>query len=126
MALTTVPQTVQKELDDANPGTGWDMLRLMKLGTMLTPTKFDSGSITASATVTLPSAALLVATCRVVAGTATGPRQITDAGGTATTGVALISDDGLTLTFEATVTQIIVEYLPRAAVPMSTLEQPAS
>lgn len=69
---------------------------------------------------------LSVTTLRVTAGAAgAGPRTVTDAGGTAVTagatgntgvaGVALLSDDGKTLTFETTVTGFVLEYIPRAA-----------
>lgn len=56
-----------------------------------------------------------------------GPRVITDAAGTAAggvspqnIGVALISDDGTTLTFDGAVSGFIIEYMPRANAPMST------
>lgn len=57
---------------------------------------------------------------------ATGPRVLTDAGGTAVApstgiaGVALISDDGKTLTFEGTVTGFIIEYFAQSAQPMTS------
>lgn len=61
-----------------------------------------------------------VLTLRVTAGAAAaGARVVTDAGGAASAGaagspgVALISDDGTTLTFEAGVTGFVLEYLPR-------------
>lgn len=65
---------------------------------------------------------------RVTAGTAgVGPRQVTDSGGTAAaipsgdvSGIALLSDDGKTLTFDAAVTGFVLVYRPRAAVALST------
>jgi len=51
---------------------------------------------------------------------ALGARSVTDAGGTAGApgsygpGIALLSDDGKTLTFEGTVTGFVLEYIPRS------------
>jgi hypothetical protein len=72
--------------------------------------------------------ALVVSTLRVTAGTFPGARIVTDVGGTplsgdaAGPGVATISDDGKTITFEAgaAVTAFIIEYVPRAATDPST------
>lgn len=72
---------------------------------------------------------LSVTTLRVTAvgGGALGPRVVTDAGGAAGApgangpGIALLSDDGKTLTFEGTVTGFVIEYVPRAALDMGTL-----
>ena len=78
--------------------------------------------------VTLNPPAADVITARVTAGTAlAGPRVITDSGGTPTApaganalpGVATLSDDGTTLTFDAAVTNVTVEYVPRF--PQSTI-----
>lgn len=51
-----------------------------------------------------------------------GPKHVTDTGGTPATkgaggsvGVATISDDGKTLTFDGTVTGFVLEYIPRSA-----------
>jgi len=55
-----------------------------------------------------------VVTLRVTAGAAAaGVRAVTDAGGSASSSVALISDDGKTLTFETTVTGFVLTYIPR-------------
>lgn len=132
---TTATITVQAALDKADPNEVADLLRLMKLGTMLTPlkraftgltsgTSFDLTAIDGTGETTGPSnpnrlAALIVGTLRVVTGTATGPRQVTDSGGTATTAVAKISDDGKTLTFEAAITAFTIEYVPRPSVDMA-------
>lgn len=72
-------------------------------------------------------AILSLTTLRVTTvGTATaGPRVITDAGGTPGApgatgpGIATLSDDGNTLTFEGTVTGLVLEYIPRSATPLS-------
>jgi len=119
--------TLQSELDDANPGTVADCLRQVKLGTMLTPLKFDTGVISSSTSIILSPPALLVGTCRVVSGAAAaGARTMSDMGDTPTATVATLSDDGTTITFEAGVTEAVVEYIPRSATAMDTLEQPAS
>lgn len=62
---------------------------------------------------------------RVTAGAATaGPRFVTDAGGTPGApgangpGIATLSDDGKTLTFEGNVTAFVLEYIPRAPVDL--------
>lgn len=67
---------------------------------------------------TLPPADT-IQSLRVTAGTATGQRQITDAGGTASTSLAKISDDGKTITFEANVTAFVIIYKPRSAVDLT-------
>jgi len=139
---TSVVDTVQAELDKADPNTLADVLRLVKLGTMVTPLKrtftgltsataFDLTAIdgtgeTAGATNPARLALLDCRTLRVTAGAATaGPRTLTDSGGTAGApgangpGVVVISDDGKTLTFEAGVTGFVIEYVPRAATNMT-------
>ncbi len=138
MALSTVTQTLQKELNDANPGTVADCLRQMQLGDMLTPTVYTSGTITGIAAVPLPSAALIVMSARVVTsatGASVGTYICADAGVTpllppggasAAVGIAALAADGTTITFPNTVTSVVITYMPRSAVAMSTLEQPAS
>ena len=75
-----------------------------------------------------------VKTLRVTAsGTAStvGSYGVSDAGGTAVTaatssvmGVALLSDDGKTLTFPTTITAFVLEYVPRSAVDLATTKWP--
>lgn len=85
--------------------------------------------ITLESTENLPPIGV-VRTLRVTAGAAqAGPRVVTDAGGTAAAGatglggagggVALISDDGKTLTFEGNVTGFVLEYYP---LPFTSLQ----
>lgn len=126
MSTKTVQATLQSMLDQANPETLADLLALIKLGTILTPKKVDTGTISASSTVTLSPPALVVSTVRVVTsgtGGAVGAYGVTDAGGTpivppggasAALGVCTISDDGTTLTFPNTITRAIIEYVPRS------------
>lgn len=76
-------------------------------------------------------AILSVKTLRVTAsGTANsvGSYVVSDASGTAVSptaganvGLALLSDDGTTLTFPTTVTAFVIEYIPRSAVALSTV-----
>lgn len=70
-----------------------------------------------------------VKTLRVTAGAATaGPRTIADSGATATApaganalpGVAKLSDDGTTITFDTTVTAFVIEYIPRPYTDLTT------
>ena len=74
---------------------------------------------------------LAVKTLRVTAsGTANsvGSYGVSDAGGTAVSptaganmGIALLSDDGRTLTFPTTVTAFVIEYIPRSDTALSSV-----
>jgi hypothetical protein len=136
--------------DRGNPNQVADALHAIKLATMLDPVKVTISGLVAIAavdiTTLLKGAATLVInsglaglktnealppilmarTLRVTAvGTAaTGARLTTDAGGTASATVALLSDDGKTLTFEGTVTGLVLEYIPRSATAFDTLLAP--
>lgn len=140
MTLTITP-TLQQMLNNADPNQLADALRLVQLGTILTPLKRVFTGLASSATQNLTAidatgettgvsnpnrlAALSVTALRVVTGGTTGPRVVTDAGGTAGApgangpGIALLSDDGTTLTFEAPITAFTIEYIPRAAKSMT-------
>jgi len=105
-----------------------------------------SAAVLAAATITpaLPStvtrlpAIKTIRTLRVTAsGTAAslGAYIVTDSGGTAiippggaslAVGVALLSDDGKTITFPNTVTGFVVEYDPRPAVDMNAVFAPST
>lgn len=138
MSTTTItkPRTVQAVLDEANPNEMSDALRKAKLGTVLAPlkrafaaqaaaaafdlTQIDATGETAGAANPNRLAALIVSTLRVTGGAAAaGPRIITDTGGAAAgpgtgiIGIAKISDDGKTITFDANVTDFVIEYVPR-------------
>lgn len=131
MSTDTEQQTVAGALNQANPNELADLLRAIQLGTVLTVTEYDTGTVTAASSITLPSAAMLVQSCRVVtasAGTTVGSYGMTDASGTASVppggasagmGVAKLSADGLTITFPANVTRVIVRYIPLPAVSMT-------
>lgn len=143
----TVRATIGQQLDKANMNNLADILSRVKLGKMLTPLK-RVFTISASASLNLTTtdaagetvgpanpnrlAALAVVALRVVAsGTAAsvGAYVVTDAGGTAVTtdtgarvGIAKLSDDGKTLTFPNTVTQVTVEYIPRSSVDLASVD----
>ena len=129
---STSKDTLKTVLDRANPNVLADALALVDLGTVLTPIVKDTGSITASATITLSPPALLIQAARIVAsGTAAsvGSYLVSDAGATMciptggaslAPGVAKISADGATLTFPNTVTQAVIQYIPRPATDLAS------
>lgn len=134
MTATKV-DTVQSALDAANPNNVADCLKLVKLGTMVTPLKRvftgltsaaaqDLTMIDASGETTGPSnpnrqPALVVGAILVTTGAAaSGPRAPTSAAATPTTTFATLSDDGKTVTFDNTVTGFTIEYIPRAQTNM--------
>ncbi len=113
-------ETLKSALNRANPNTLADVLAKIDLGTMLDP-KTVTVAQTAATTIVLDPPALAVFGARVTAGAAaSGPRMITDAGGSASATVATLSADGATLTFEGNVTGAVVSYMPRPAVDMAT------
>lgn len=113
---TTVNKTLAGIIDNASPDNLPDALQQVKLGTLLTPQR-RTITIASATTMAISPAALGPGTMsvRVVTGTATGARDVQDSGGTPTTTVATLSDDGATLTFEAAITVAVVDYLPRSA-----------
>lgn len=143
MPATPADVTLQQILNKANLNQLGTLLQKMKLGNMLNPVKVTVAGLAAAASVDITTAAvraaatisgldrdtgdnlpaiLSVTSLRVTAVDtgALGPRAVTDAGGTAGApgangpGIALLSDDGATLTFEGTVTGFILEYIPRS------------
>lgn len=137
-STTTKTRTLQLVLDEANANDLPAAMQQAKLGTVLAPLKRTFTGLTAAASFDLtlidgtgetaglanPNRlpAAQVRTLRVTAsGTAAtvGAYFVTDAGGTAVSaatsaaaGIALISDDGKTITFVTTVTAFIIEYVP--------------
>lgn len=145
MAVTaTSTDTVKKALDDAEPGDLPDALRLVRFGTMVAPLKRTFTGLASGAVQNLtlidgsaetPTGvgnpnrlpALSVTALRVTSGSATnGARVVTDAGGTAAApgaagpGIALLADDGTTVTFEANTTGFVIEYIPRSFTDVTT------
>lgn len=147
---TPADRELRDILDNANLNELATALQKVKLGRRLSSVKVVVSGLTATATPDITSAAVLAAatvtglnlasgerlpaietvkTLRVTAvGTgATGPRVVTDAGGTAVApssgiaGVALLADAGTTLTFEGTVTGFVIEYIPRPYTDLDTV-----
>lgn len=147
----TKTNTLQEELESANPNTLADALRLCDLGKMLAPVKVVCTGLTAAASfdittaavkaaatvsgVTLETGEMLPAILSVTAlrctasGTANsvGSYIMSDAGGTAVSptaganvGIALLSDDGKTITFPTTVTAFVLEYCPRSKTALTS------
>jgi len=113
-------ETLKSALNRANPNTLADALAKVDLGTILDPKKVTV-SQTSATTITLDPPALAVFGVRVTGGAAAaGVRMITDAGGSASSTICTISDDGATLTFEAGVTGAVVSYMPRSAVALDS------
>lgn len=145
---TTARKTIQTALDTADPNVVADLLRKMKLGTMLTPLVRRFTALTAAAAFDLTAIdatgetvgaanpkrepALVVNALQVIAsGTAaslgayivaaTPATPIVPPGGAGlAVGVATISDDGKTVTFPNTVTAFTIAYVPRSDTDMAT------
>lgn len=140
MATTDKPQTLQQILSKANPNDICDALRAVDLGLKHAVIKVAFAGLTSAASFDITTAASKAAatitgitldtgvnlpaigkiiTLRVVTGTATGHRNVTDVGGTASTTLATISDDGKTITFEAVITAFTLTYEPRSATALT-------
>lgn len=130
MAVTaTSVDTLKKALNDAEPGDLPDAMRKVEFGTMITPTKIAFTNMASGMAHDITDAShgsrraiLSVTTLRVTAGAAgANARIVTDASGSASAGsasspgIALLSDDGKTLTFEANVTGFVLTYIPQSA-----------
>jgi hypothetical protein len=139
--------SIREILNQALPDKIADAMRLIKFGNMMSVVKVAFTGLTSSATHNISDAAhkaagaisgiTLVAgenlppigevlTLRVVTGTATGHRDVTDVGGTPSTSLATLSDDGKTLVFEAVITAFTLQYIPRAAVSMDSVFAPST
>jgi hypothetical protein len=142
---TTASETLQTILNKGDPALVGTAAAKMKLGTMMTPLKRTFTGLAAAAAFDLTAidgtgetggssnanrlAVLAPKTLRVTAsGTANsvGSYATTDASGAtvsptagANVGLALLSDDGKTVTFPTTVTAFIIEYVPRSAIDMT-------
>ena len=139
----TAQRTLQLVLDQANPNELEDALQYAKLGTTLTPlkrtftglasaTSFDLTQIDGTGEVAGPGnpnrlPALDVVALRVTTGAA-GTYMVTDAAGTAidpsasmpkTPGIATLSADGKTVTFNTAATAFVIEYIPNTQ-PLAT------
>lgn len=133
---TTATESTQKKLEKSDLNNLAEALKKVG-GKRHSVIKVTFASLTSAATVDITTAASKAAatiagidtlrtgenlpaiksilSLRVTAGTATaGHRNVTDKDGTASTSLALISDDGKSLTFEAAVTGFVIQYSPRA------------
>jgi len=141
---STKINTLQEELEKANPNTLADALKMAGIARQLAPIKVTFAGLSASATLDVTSAAARAAAtivgatlepterlppvgdvvaCRVTGGAAAaGLRQIGDVGATPSATVATLSDDGKILEFEDTVTDLVLYYRPRSANPIDTTQ----
>lgn len=131
-----VSPTLKEALAKADPNTLADALRKVDLGNLLQVKEYDTGTITATAAVTIPeSGALAVLSARVVtSGTAAsvGTYMVGDSAvtpllppGGASTAVGIASAQGITapgagltgtgristITFPNTVTRVVIRYI---------------
>jgi hypothetical protein len=119
---TTADKTLTDVVNDANPNNVNDAFRRMQLGDILTPQKRAISQAAAAVVVLDPPAQGMATTyANVTAGAAAaGVRTIADDTEAPSATLATLSDDGTTLTFEANVTDVVVDYIPRSAVDMSS------
>lgn len=127
---TTATRTLQDVLNDADLNQLSAALYKVQLGELLEIQEYDTGTITASAAVTIPGGALLVQSARVVtSGTAAsvGCYLCADSGATAflptaaseRPGVAVLNAAGTTVTFPNTVTRVVIRYIKKPATAIS-------
>jgi hypothetical protein len=126
-------RTIATELTRADPNDLADMLRKCDLGAMFTMQEWDSGTITASATVTPPGGCLLIQSVHVVtsgtgasvghyiAGNSTSTPLLPPGGANTAVGICSVSADGVTITLPNTVTRVIVRYVKKPATALSTV-----
>lgn len=123
MSVTaTLTPTLGLALEQANPNSIADALRLVNLSKMVEPQKLEFSVVVPVLTVPLDPPALLVQSVRVtLEGTAAlGRRVVSDSGDTASATVCLLSDDGASLTFEGTVKDVTVVYMARSEASLSS------
>ncbi len=130
--------TLADALDQANPNTVSSALQQVKLGTMLTPMKYVSGTIDAVAAVPLDPPALIIMSARVVtsgtgasvgtyiAGDSAVTPLLPPGGASTAVGIAAMAADGSTITFPNTVTSVIVTYIPRSDSDITAAFAPAT
>lgn len=138
-STTTINRTLRYAINEGQPNDMFDLLALMELGTAFFPLKRTFSGLTAATSFDLTLidgtgetvgvgnvnrlAANVVRSLRVTASAtaaSVGSYVTSDAAGTATSpatstiaGIALLSDDGKTITFLTTVTAFVISYLPR-------------
>lgn len=117
-------QSIKTVANSGNLNELGEVVQKVQLGTMLQLQQLTLTGLAASATLNLSAlgypAIGAILSLRVTAGAAAaGVRMVADAAGTASATVALVSADGKTLTFEDTVTAVVIQYMPRSAVDMA-------
>lgn len=124
-------KTLKSELNRADLNSIADMLRKVQLGTMFEIQEWDSGTITAAATIDIPGGALLVQSAQVVTsgtaasvghylpGNSSSTPLLPPGGADTAVGIASVAADGSTLTFPNTVTRVIVRYIKKPAIALT-------
>jgi hypothetical protein len=131
MSTTTVAYTLGEALKRADPNVMPDALRKCDLSAMFAAVEYNTGVLdTPVAAIPIPApGALFVHSARVVSGDESHtPHIIDDSGDTAgaiVTGLysAVLSADGLTLTFSDLVEQAIIRYVPKPSNALADLFQ---
>jgi len=124
-------KTLKSELNRSDLNSIADMLRKVQLGTMFEIQEWDSGTITAAATIDLPGGALLVQSIHVVTsgtaasvghyhpGNSTSTPLLPPGGANTAVGIAAVAADGSTVTLPNTVTRVIVRYIKKPAIALT-------
>lgn len=124
--------TLKEELNrgDANNYPGL-LGPKVAIGNILEIQEWDSGTISASATVTPPGGCLLVQSVHVVTsgtaasvghyhpGNSTSTPLLPPGGANTAVGICAVSADGVTITLPNTVTRVIVRYIKKPATSLS-------
>lgn len=139
---TTAAPTLREAMNTGDPQAVATVAQVVGLGTMLAVVKVVFAGLTAAAALDITTAAAKTAATvtgitlatgenlppigsilavRVTAGAAAaGGRLVLDSGGTPAAGACTVSDTGKTLTFEGTVTGLVLMYRPAPTVALST------
>jgi hypothetical protein len=130
MTTATVPETLADVLTKSDPNKLADALAQVNLGALLAPVEETLTLATVGTAITLSKPALVVCNCRVtdISGAAmarVGNFVVGDAAATpieasaTAPGVAKLSADGLTITFNATIKAALVRYIQRPGVALT-------
>jgi hypothetical protein len=123
----TKKYSIQEALNRGDLNDIAQALALIQIGEILEVQEWDSGTITASATVTPPGECLLIQSIHVVSsgtgasvghylpGNSTSTPLLPPGGANAGVGIATVSADGKTITLPNTVTRVIVRYIKKPA-----------
>jgi len=129
-------KTLKQLLDEPDLNRLAILLTKLGLGTMLEVQEYDSGTITATAAVTIPGGAQHVQSARVVtsgtgasvgtylAGDSTVTPLLPPGGASTAVGIAALAADGSTITFPNTVTRVIIRYVKKPVTALTTVVGP--